>query len=651
MKATNIGWRCPNNNAGEGFGFNESGMEHFAGDPFSAIAREITQNTNDAGSVKPAFLQFKTIKVPKSCFPNRSEFVEILEKCRVAAGEESQKAITFFDNALRKIEEDEITFLVARDKNTTGIIGPCERGTAYHAFMKSTGTSKKADISSGGSFGIGKNAPFAISDFHTIFVHTRYEDGNGQIRQLVQGKSILISHGHKGTEFTNNAYWGDKESFGPLVDGSAELPNWVVNPFDEENQENTTGTCIFVPGFREVRNWDKIITAYIIQNFFGAVYKRELVVEVGEYSIDENTISDLFRNEEIQQAVADYPNQPEAFLDSRTYFECMSSQDTIHETSQQQHLGKTNVGILLGEGYRRKVAFIRNGMLITDNLHGLRRFPGMKPFVAVVQCQSTAGNALFKEMEPPRHDEFQPERLPTESERRKGRVALKQLSEFVRKHLAVYATNPVEEEVNLAELSGVLGTDVVGADPSKEGEVNPTGRLALVARPRAIKNRGRKMDRSRLGLGGGFESSGDGGDLDQNGAGGPKGAQPSGAGDKDGVGTGDRAGGDGDKARSNDNGEDKNLSQMSLRNVRGIILNSKSRRIFFMPPANGKLRISFERVGADSNHPLEIDSVSIGKKLDDRSVVLEVSKMVKTQLDVTFKGDFTGAVKVIANAV
>ena len=55
IKTDGIGWRCPTNDAGEGFGFNESGMEHFAGDPFSALAREITQNTNDAVQVSPAF--------------------------------------------------------------------------------------------------------------------------------------------------------------------------------------------------------------------------------------------------------------------------------------------------------------------------------------------------------------------------------------------------------------------------------------------------------------------------------------------------------------------------------------------------------------------------------------------------------------------
>jgi len=43
--------------------------------------------------------------------------------------------------------------------------------------------------------------------------------------------------------------------------------------------------------------------------------------------------------------------------------------------------------------------------------------------------------------------------------------------------------------------------------------------------------------------------------------------------------------------------------------------------------------------------------VSAGTKLDDKTVAMDVAKMAKTQVDVTFKSDFEGAVKVVANAI
>lgn len=646
-----IGWRCPTNDAGEGFGFNESGMEYFSGDPFSAIAREITQNTNDAVKEHPAYLEFRQIRVPKRDFPNRECFVEILEKCRIAAQDEDKKAIKFFENALAKIKDEEITFLVARDRNTTGIPGPCKKGTSYHAFMKSTGTSKKADITSGGSFGIGKNAPYAVSDFRTIFLLTNYKDGAGNLQQLVQGKSILMSHEKNGTEFTNNAYWGVKEGFGPLVGDSSAIPKWMLDPFNKEAVEQAPGTSIFVAGFRSTRDWDKIITAYIIQNFFGAILTGKLVVEVGDYRIDKTTLADLFADQEIEKAVSEYPNQPDSLKDSRNYFECMDSDETIHETSQQPHLGKTNIGILLGEQYPKKVAFIRNGMLITDNLHRLQRFPGMKNFVAVVDCKNKTGSELLKQMEPPRHNDFQPERLATESDREKGRRALKNLAELVRKYLNEHARNPVKDKVNLDELSELLGSDVAGEDAVKNGEINPLGKIVLAARPKSNKNRNQKSETTAKGLGEGFDETGKGGDLDDNGGGGGNGAVPSGIGDKGGVGVGDDPAGDGNQPGKNEGGKVKSPTPLSLHNVRGIRLGSKERRIFFTPPIDAKIQLIFERVGADMNLPLEIQSVTNGSKINEITIELEVVKMIKIKLDVTFKYDFEGAVKVVANAL
>ena len=651
VKCSDIGWRCPLNQAGEGFGFNESGMEHFAGDPFSAIAREITQNTNDAKKSKPAFLEFRLISVSKSDFPNRDEFVEILKECKIAADDESQKAKTFFERALERVDGEKISFLVARDRNTTGIPGPCKKGTPYHAFMKSTGTSKKSNADSGGSFGIGKNAPFAISDLHTVFVLTNYEDEDEEIVQLAQGKSILMSHGEDGTQFTNNAYWGSKSDFGPLETGDAGIPRWMIDPFEEGIGEPLLGTTIFVASFRPNREWDKIITAYIIQNFFAAIEKKELVTEVGNYTINHDTIADLFANPDIEAAVSDYPGQPEGFQASRFYFECMSDKKTIHEASQQPHLKKTALGILLGDHYPKKVAFIRNGMLITDKLYGLQRFPGMKNFVAVVQCQNQEGNELLKQMEPPRHDEFEPERLSTDEDRKKGRLALRHVSEFVRKYLNEHAKNPVEENINLDELSDLLGSDAVGTDPNKAGEMNPAGKIILAARPQPKRNPSKKTETDGKGLGQGFEDSGTGGggggDGDGGGGGGgdgPGDGGSGGGGDQNPIDDGDGSVGDKDK-------DNKKPAPLTLNNVRGIRLGDKKRSVSFQAPSDGKVQLSFERVGADMNTSLEIESVNLGSKVDAMTVELDVKKMTTTKFEVTFTEIVNGAIKVVSNAV
>src|SRR5690625_5042123 len=59
----------------------------------------------------------------------------------------------------------------------------------------------------------------------------------------------------------------------------------------------------------------------------------------------------------------------------------------------------------------------------------------------------------MRKMEPPRHDTFEPERLPTEQEQKKARKALKDLSEWVRKMLSRHAKDPVTEETAVDELA------------------------------------------------------------------------------------------------------------------------------------------------------------------------------------------------------
>ena len=45
----------------------------------------------------------------------------------------------------------------------------------WHRLVKMTGQSAKNSNTAGGSYGIGKHAPFAVSGLRTIFYSTRYK--------------------------------------------------------------------------------------------------------------------------------------------------------------------------------------------------------------------------------------------------------------------------------------------------------------------------------------------------------------------------------------------------------------------------------------------------------------------------------------------
>jgi hypothetical protein len=56
-------------------------------------------------------------------------------------------------------------------------------------------------------------------------------------------------------------------------------------------------------------------------------------------------------------------------------------------------------GILVHENLPKRVAVLRNGMFITDQMSHLKRFGEYKEFVAVVECLSKKGNELLRDMD------------------------------------------------------------------------------------------------------------------------------------------------------------------------------------------------------------------------------------------------------------
>lgn len=76
----------------------------------------------------------------------------------------NQKTTRFFDKAIDVFNQDFIDVLRISDFNTTGLTGSDkDYNSAWQNLVKSSGVSNKGGTS-GGSFGIGKSAPFACSD-------------------------------------------------------------------------------------------------------------------------------------------------------------------------------------------------------------------------------------------------------------------------------------------------------------------------------------------------------------------------------------------------------------------------------------------------------------------------------------------------------
>lgn len=584
-----IGWNHPVDASDQWDGFNEPGIEHFSGSPIPHLAREVNQNSFDSGNGGTVRVQIKQKMVETSQIPDLEELKATIQSCCLASLNESTKARQFFESAATDLVKSKISILEISDFNTKGMSGPSHNGTPFYAFMKAKGQSKKASDTATGSFGIGKFAPYAVSKLRTVFVSTVYKAEDGSIQRLTQGKSILMSHDESGERRQGVGFWGVKERCQPVPSNEYKLPDWIqrgeVNLSDED-----IGTKLTVLGFDNSSGWEANLATSVAENFFGSISEGKLEVDIdGKYLLSKSTVKNFFDDEAVLSMISNQKNEPDQFNNSKNYLACLTATEgVITEQTQSALLGLCQLKIFIGEGLPKKVAFLRNGMFISDSLSlaGIKNFSDFKEFVAVFECKNPKGIELLRAMEPPRHDDFEPDRLPSKEDQQKGKRALKDMATWIREMLKRHAKDPVSDVTTLDELRDFFSDDSGEGNGKPAEEINPFGSIVIRARPVPIK-----LDRPAAipqGQGPGAEGE------DGEGGGGGEGA---GGGDSEGGGKGTAPGGQGSSA---------NRPGVSLNNLRAVSTSSRSRRIAFTPIQSGMVNISLYEAGADSDYELLI---------------------------------------------
>lgn len=619
-----IGWHHPTDGSDQWDGFNEPGIEHFRGSPVKHLAREVIQNALDASDDKNKAVAVKIIlnKVLTEQIPNIDEFRDIVHYCSLGAPKEGDKAKAFFKAAEEELKKKEISVLEISDFNTLGMRGPSENGTPFYAFMKAKGQSVKDSKTAGGSYGIGKFAPYAVSKLRTVFVSSISKNSDGELTQLTQGRSILMSH-DVGTERKQGlGFWGVKSRCQPIVGADATVPSWIVR-----DNEQKTGTKLSVLCFDEPKNWQKLLTMSVMENFFGAINDGRLVVTIdGQYRLDATTIDEFFNEKNITNefnAGELEKEDIERFNNRYNYLKALKS--SLTESSQTSTLGSCDLKILLEENLPKKVCILRNGMFISESIAGLKSFSDFKEFSAVFTCGSEAGNGLLRAMEPPRHDDFEPELLLDKAEKIKGKKAIKEIAAMVRKALERHAKDPVSEITSIDELKEFFGDENESGGGKNNEEADPLGNIII----RAKQMKSKSLASTKVGIDAGLG-------LDDGDAGGDDADEHHGA-----------------KTTQTDNpkqkgaGDSPTKSLVALQNIRAIMQSGKSRKVFFTPTKTGMIQLKMLQVGADAEYEVAIHNTSVGL-LKDAGVALEVTKGQRVEIEIAMKQEYLGALKVVA---
>jgi len=612
------------NEAGEKEGLGDAGIETFRDAPYASCAREAGQNSRDAATGLPADpvrMSFNVLKLDPSNFPSHELLRDTISACSAEAEQDREKE--FFSNASKVIGASSIPVLQIADHNTTGLIGPPDKdGTPFHSLVKASGVTAKDTADSGGSFGIGKNASFAVSDIQTVFYSTTYKEGDAEAF-AAQGKVKLVSHtAPDGTKHRATGYWGDPDGFRAVTD-AALVPDWM--------KRTETGTSIFCMGFRAAEDWAERMTYSLVSNFFCAVHREEMVFEVddGRININRNTLENLFTRQDIIDAAERTGHQADLTFAGQLY-RCLVSESAEEQILTIPKLGQMRVRVLIEEGMPCRVGFIRNGMLITDNLrhfgHPLQQFRGSRDFVVVVEPKDKGAGVLLKKLENPAHDGFSAERLPDAAKRDEAAKAMRRLGKELRD--IIKATTGVKHE-------GSVVLDELGRFFSEAGKTDkPDDPNAEHDPERYTYDSKRRKSKSRKAP---SPSGGERGGRSQTGTG--SGGKGGGSGSGTGRGTGGR-GSAGDR------------EPVVLREVRNLIRSDSSgaaisRELHFTPEVSGPIEVIVQATGVNAPESLNVTAADAGIP-GSGVVTVDVKDGERCKVTVSFDEPYDGPIELIA---
>ncbi|MGE7921373.1 hypothetical protein ACQKM9_20895 [Viridibacillus sp. NPDC093762] len=434
-------WNFPAAAGGMINSINNAGIETFRGNEIDSLTREICQNSLDAikDETKPVVVEFNRFMIPTDKFPNKEEFLSILNRCEVTWKDKNDKSEQFIKQAKQMLNGSEISFLRISDFNTKGLEGAKtgKLGTPWSSLVREAGSSNKGD-SSGGSFGIGKSAPFANSKLRTLF-YASQDQGN---YQSYIGVANIMSY-KKNEELTTlgTGYFTDN-SISNAIEGQLHIDSTFIR--------NDSGTDIYVAAFDPNSDWKQTVQQSILKNFFITIWQKKLIVK-----IEDNIIS----HENIAALIKELDDSVEVFNHVKRYFQVLTDPQAIsipypkkvYKTIGTFEEGEATLYIMQGDDLNRKVLMTRKaGMRLFEQ----NRISGSISFTGLLIITGRQMNAVFKQMENPAHNEWQPSRYEDNS--KIAEKAFKDLKSFIKESVHEQFQNVVTDSMDAIGLSDFL---------------------------------------------------------------------------------------------------------------------------------------------------------------------------------------------------
>ncbi len=446
-------WYFPPSYGSGLIGASDAGKETFKGSLIGGLTREICQNSLDASlnNNKPVKVVFKKKSVVSKEIPEYDFLTNVFESGETFWDKRQNiKSKNVFTKAKETIGKTYVDVLQISDYNTTGLIGSHENNylktTPWLSMVTSEGLSDK-EGTSGGSFGIGKNAIYACSKLQTAFFSTYDKD---KVRGA-QGVIKLPSF-----ELEDQIYQG-KGFYGNYSEKTYSTACNNINFLDEITQRTESGTDIFIIGFNALSDWKNEIIFSLLDNFLLALFNNYLVVEIEDTIINNDNLENLFKN---------YTDKK---LDSAyNYYKLLTSNNL--ETRTEKLFDDLNGEVTLKakifkEDANRKVLMSRsNGMKLFDK----DRISASIQFSAILTMSGKELNDFFAKMENPTHTAWEPKRYTEEDKINEAENKLKILNRWIKKNILAIGEEHYGEEVDIEGLEGIIPEFDVNSNNNNE---------------------------------------------------------------------------------------------------------------------------------------------------------------------------------------
>lgn len=471
-------WNFPAAKGGMINSINNAGLETFRGNTLDSLTREICQNSLDAvkDTNQPVIVEFKSFSCKKDALPKIDELIQAFHLCGQTWTGHNKKSEEFVQNALAILNKEEIPFLRISDFNTKGLEGARDGllGSPWSSLIKEAGSSNK-DESSGGSFGIGKSAPFLNSNLRTLF----YSSLDVTDYESHIGVANIMSFKKNRDEITLGTGYYTNSPDSLAIPGQLHL--------DHDFTRTETGTDIYVSAFEPVEDWKEEVKKSILFNFFITVSKKKLIVRINNFEINDKNIEQLILN----------LDDTEENRMLKNYFTVLTSPNTIkvpypattYRGKVSFEEGEAHLYLLNGEDLNRRILMTRTtGMRIFEQ----KNISGSISFTGLLMITGSHMNPIFKQMENPAHNEWAPERY--EKDPKWAKKVYSDLRYFIRATVKSHFQEQITDEMDAAGVSDFLPNKsfLTGQSTNKSESLNASIKTIITKQVKQEKSKSSK---------------------------------------------------------------------------------------------------------------------------------------------------------------